>query len=254
MEVHHHSHTSRKKWTHYFWEFLMLFFAVFCGFMAEYQLEHKIEKEREQEYIKSLVADLKNDQAIIDRHLSSQKSGIEMMDTMITILNDPELIRSGGDQLYYIARVGPRTTTFASNNKTFEQLKNAGGFRLIRNNEAASRIMSYYNILPFLHQLEGLYNSEFADYKKLVAKIFEPTVFRRQEEEAGGVNRSTDNPQVRNTSPELLKDLGIYSVYLNGTRRGILPVLDSLKITGSELILYLEKEYELKKKDFRYVD
>ena len=34
MEVHHHSHPStssghRKKWTHYFWEFLMLFLAVF---------------------------------------------------------------------------------------------------------------------------------------------------------------------------------------------------------------------------------
>ena len=34
MEVHHHAHTSRKKWTHYFWEFLMLFLAVFCGFLA----------------------------------------------------------------------------------------------------------------------------------------------------------------------------------------------------------------------------
>jgi len=44
MEVHHHGHTERKKWTHYFWEFLMLFLAVFCGFLAEYQLEHKIEK------------------------------------------------------------------------------------------------------------------------------------------------------------------------------------------------------------------
>jgi hypothetical protein len=35
MEVHHHAHTARKKWTHYFWEFLMLFVAVFCGFLAE---------------------------------------------------------------------------------------------------------------------------------------------------------------------------------------------------------------------------
>ena len=25
MEVHAHSHTERKKWTHYLWEFLMLF-------------------------------------------------------------------------------------------------------------------------------------------------------------------------------------------------------------------------------------
>ena len=48
MEVHHHAHTARKKWTHYFWEFLMLFLAVFCGFMAEYQLEHTIEHQREK--------------------------------------------------------------------------------------------------------------------------------------------------------------------------------------------------------------
>ena len=53
MEVHHHSHTARKKWTHYLWEFLMLFLAVFCGFLAEYQLEHKIEKDREKQYIKT---------------------------------------------------------------------------------------------------------------------------------------------------------------------------------------------------------
>jgi len=42
MEVHQHAHTPRKKWTHYFWEFLMLFLAVFCGFLAEYKLEHTI--------------------------------------------------------------------------------------------------------------------------------------------------------------------------------------------------------------------
>ena len=28
MEVHAHTHTERKQWTHYLWEFLMLFLAV----------------------------------------------------------------------------------------------------------------------------------------------------------------------------------------------------------------------------------
>ena len=37
MEVHHHAHTPRKKWTHYFWEFFMLFLAVNCGFFVENQ-------------------------------------------------------------------------------------------------------------------------------------------------------------------------------------------------------------------------
>ena len=61
MEVHAHTHTSRKKWTHYLWEFLMLFLAVFGGFLAEYQLEHKIKKDREKQFINSLVADLQDD-------------------------------------------------------------------------------------------------------------------------------------------------------------------------------------------------
>ena len=61
MEVHAHTHTARKKWTHYFWEFLMLFLAVFCGFLAEYQLEHKIERDRAKELAKSFYEELKND-------------------------------------------------------------------------------------------------------------------------------------------------------------------------------------------------
>ena len=59
MEVHHHAHSSRKKWTNYLWEFVMLFLAVFCGFLAEYQLEHKIEKERAEKYLQSMLLDVR---------------------------------------------------------------------------------------------------------------------------------------------------------------------------------------------------
>jgi len=65
MEVHAHTHTPRKKWTHYFWEFIMLFLAVFCGFLAEYQLEHKIEKDRAKELATSFYNELKRDSATI---------------------------------------------------------------------------------------------------------------------------------------------------------------------------------------------
>ena len=61
MEVHHHSHTARKKWTHYFWEFLMLFLAVFCGFLAENKREHIVENHRAKDYAHSLYFDLKDD-------------------------------------------------------------------------------------------------------------------------------------------------------------------------------------------------
>jgi hypothetical protein len=247
MEVHHHSHSSRKKWTHYFWEFLMLFLAVFCGFLAEYQLEHKIEKEREQEYIRSLVEDLKSDTNLIRQHIIAQQFTIKLMDSLIFFLNNPELIKSNGGSVYYIARVAPRSVTFASNNKTFEQLKHAGGFRLIRNSEASNRIMAYYNTIPFLHQLEDIFNGEFTEYKRAAARLFDPSVFRKMENGAdGSIKRTDENPQLVNTSPVLLKELGIFSVYLNGTRRGMLQLLPELQTKSSELINYLKKEYHLK--------
>ncbi|MBM3415948.1 MAG: hypothetical protein FJY20_05780 [Bacteroidetes bacterium] len=63
MEVHAHTHTPQKRWTHYFWEFLMLFVAVTLGFFVENKREHYIENKREKIYIKQLVQDLKTDTA-----------------------------------------------------------------------------------------------------------------------------------------------------------------------------------------------
>ncbi len=62
MEVHHHGHVhEKKKWLEYLFQFFMLFLAVFCGFLAENQREHYIEKKREKVYIKNLYEDLKSD-------------------------------------------------------------------------------------------------------------------------------------------------------------------------------------------------
>jgi len=69
MEVHAHSHSQGKKWTHYFWEFFMMFLAVFCGFLAENQREHIVEGSRAKEYAALLLEDLKNDSSISMRWL-----------------------------------------------------------------------------------------------------------------------------------------------------------------------------------------
>ena len=39
--------------------------AVFCGFLAEYQLEHLIEHQREKRYMKTMVEDLKKDAPLV---------------------------------------------------------------------------------------------------------------------------------------------------------------------------------------------
>src|SRR4026208_35045 len=181
MEVHAHTHTERKKWTHYFWEFLMLFLAVFCGFLAEYQLEHKIEKDREVQYIRSLYEDLKENDKQFSQEIISQQNRIDMMDSMIKMLNHPAQIRGNEGVLYYFARLSPRWRTLTVNNRTFEQLKNSGNFRLIRTIETSNRIMAYYESIQLIRQIEELYFGEFDHYKSIASRIFDPAIFTAME-------------------------------------------------------------------------
>src|SRR3982751_5614401 len=67
MEVHKHPHhiTHKKNWAEYLLEFFMLFLAVFLGFLVENFREHRVEKERGEEYVRSFREDLCKDTAAI---------------------------------------------------------------------------------------------------------------------------------------------------------------------------------------------
>ena len=53
----------------------MLFLTVFCGFLAEYQLEHNIERDKVREFSNSFYYELSNDS--ITAELKVQKSIIQ---------------------------------------------------------------------------------------------------------------------------------------------------------------------------------
>jgi hypothetical protein len=245
MEVHAHTHTPRKKWTHFLWEFLMLFLAVFCGFLAEYKLEHTIEHQRERQYLKSLIADLKSDQQTISLHILHVQTGLSRMDSVITILNSPLTITGNTGNLYYLARIAPRLNPLSTNNRTFEQLKNSGSFRLIRDLGTSNKIMTYYEKFPLIRLLESINETEFTEYKKIAAKIFNPAVFIEMEGPNDEIKRSTENPPLRTTDNEILQEFSVFAVYMHGTKKGVLRADNELKIAGAELIEYLQKEYHL---------
>ena len=145
----------------------MLFLAVFCGFLAEYQLEHTIEHQREQQYIKSLIADLKADQETLSQHILHVQTGLSRMDSVITILNTSSLILSNTGNLYFLARIAPRLNPLSNSTRTFDQLKNSGNFRLIRDISTSNKIMAYYEKFPLIRLLESVNETEFNEYKKI---------------------------------------------------------------------------------------
>ena len=134
-------HSHRKKWTHYFWEFLMLFLAVFCGFLAEYQLEHVIEHQREEKYVHSLIQDLKTDTAHLETFINLRKEKRIMMDSLVLLLSTDKH-KQFGNETYFFARHVFLGHPFVSTDGTMQQLKNAGNLRLIKNENIINNILA----------------------------------------------------------------------------------------------------------------
>ncbi len=145
MEVHAHSHTARKKWTHYFWEFLMLFLAVFCGFLAEYQLEHKIERERAKKYMHDMVENLKYDTIRYNRNLQSNVLRGEQMDTFRAEISEAIKGDIHGNRLYDLWLKCQDFSQVVFNRSAISQLTNSGSLRLIKNDSLVTVIIDYYD-------------------------------------------------------------------------------------------------------------
>jgi len=245
MEVHHHPKVEKKNFKEYLLEFIMIFLAVTLGFFAENIREHLSDNAKEKEYIKSLVQDLEVDQQVLAQNISAIQSGISMMDSMITILDNPSMIVNNTGTLYYLARLAPRLQPLPINDKTFQQLKNSGNFRLIKSIIASNKIMDYYNQVPLVRLLESINETEFTQYKIVAAKIFNPEIFVGTEGNGNQIVRVSGNPPLRTTDNELLQELAVFAVYMHGTKKGILDTDEKMKRTGSELIDFLLKEYHL---------
>jgi hypothetical protein len=149
MEVHSHTPTARKKWSHYFWEFLMLFLAVFCGFLAENQREHYIENQRAKKFAGSLIEDLQADTSEIHLNKKTIEGLFKSTDMVLSELkklrsfqNDTVLQTKGVYGLFEFNFFDPQMGNY-------EQIKNSGALRYFKQDliNMLTRYESYANRL-----------------------------------------------------------------------------------------------------------
>ena len=175
MEVHHHTHAAhgKKNWKSYFWEFLMLFLAVFCGFLAEYQLEHKIERDREKVYMQNMLEDLKADTTIYADYLARNAVVRDLLDTITVLIKRPDR-KKYISKLAYSARIlTAKWKQIAMVKRTYEDMKSSGHLRLIRNKEVSGKVSSYYNSLSELDTYNNVGMIWANNYAQAMAKLFD---------------------------------------------------------------------------------
>ena len=173
----------------------MLFLAVFCGFLAEYQLEHKIEKDREKQYIYSLIQDLKLDTARLHVIINLRNSRDDKYDSLTYRLNKPDAAEYGSD-IYYLTRYLTRALNvrFYSNDGTMQQLKNSGGLRLIRNQNITDSIIGYDVAIRSLLAQTQVENQILDELRTEVAKIFDGRVFDLMMDDESNLHPPPGNP------------------------------------------------------------
>src|SRR5688572_10374826 len=197
MEVHHHSHTpnsdshrGHRKWTHYIWEFLMLFLAVFCGFFAEYQLEHKIERDRAKELAVSFYNELKADSAAIQEVMNRRARKDKALSYMRNYFRDSSITNCSKTFAlnFSYGYIMHSPTIFEPRDAILEQLKSSGSLRYFKNKDLQTLTgnlsvtianlrkrndyeWTFYheNLYPFLNQHNDM---EFHDRLSMDSKKF----------------------------------------------------------------------------------
>ena len=258
MEVHHHAHlasgethTARKKWTHYFWEFFMLFLAVTLGFFVENQREHYIEGQREKKYMRNLLHDLARDTTNYNLSIGLRLQRERQARQLITMMYSPERDQHLAE-LYYFARQMPRmNTVFYSSDATMNQLKNSGALRLIKRPEVADSIVAYNATMDAYAENRQTEIETRVAYRNAVGNVFDASVLLTMIDSAvDDIDKTvmlpptvkpliTENQQTINHLCTLVHFLYSQSII---TRKS----LGKHKEQAARLIALLRKEYHLK--------
>jgi hypothetical protein len=246
MEVHAHTHSPRKKWTHYFWEFLMLFLAVFCGFLAENQREHMVENQREKKFIRSLISDLSSDTSRLGVIVKLRNERAVMFDSFMVLLNKPGA-EAYSRTIYYYNSYATRGMAFRFTpaDGTMQQLKNGGNLRLIQKTAVSDSIIAY-DVVNRAYVWGNLDEEEMMDsYRNIAEAVFDGRVLDAMRDEENNVSMPDYDPPFRKTEDAVFR-LNYRIHMLIAFNKTLRRQAKELREKASSLISQLKEEYQLK--------
>lgn len=223
MEVHQHTHTPRKKWTHYFWEFLMLFLAVFAGFLAENRREHMVEKKRARQFLESMLLDVQTNTRNLDSLIDQDKQHLANHSSLVLwLLADSVSI----DRAAFARELGAVwIRNFLVRKETYEQMKSSGALRYVGNIAFLTNMMNYERTTNFAQ----FRNQDFE--KKYYTELFIPALYKSYDLTCQ-INLDTSN----RSNPAMMEKLAHHHDVLTGNEAAIFR-----HDMGAALMLRLER-------------
>jgi hypothetical protein len=250
MEVHHHPEVEKKGFKEYLLEGLMIFIAVMMGFFAESLREHRTEKSKEGEYIRSMISDLKKDTANLRHTLNQNNYCTRGLDSLILLLNSSKRSQYGSE-LYYLARVSAfRISLLEPTDRVYNEMKSSGNLRLISEKEISDGITTYYYDVEDWKSQNEIIRQLTLNYLNSVSKVFDGAVFQKMINDPGfkfpQLPKPIGNPPLASTGKADITELTGAAHFLYA--RVSSKTKGSTKLFLSEatgLLKLLEKQYDI---------
>ena len=245
MEVHHHPQVEKKNFKEYLLEGLMIFLAVTMGFFAENIRENVSNHEKELNYMKGFVQDLKEDTTEMSRIFFKQYFLLKQMDSALNIPVEKLNNINTQDSFYrHYVYFYSLQSQFIPHDNTLAQLKNGGGFSVIREKDILDSIgeLNLY-FLNYLKLDNDYYNTYYLRVTDAGAKVIKCPPF---------IVAMNDNVKI----PDGLEVFITYNIpllqemysYINMEKGQLMQCIDRQTIYLDKtvrLIDYINKKYDL---------
>ena len=241
MDVHHHHKGPGEKARHfkeYFFEFLMMFLAVTMGFIAENVREHLSDSSKEREYIVSMIKNLAVDTSNLKITIQANRKQIIGIDTLRSISRNKLSEIKVQDSLFeYTTKYLFSISEFKNDDITLSQLRNGGGYRLIRNEGVLDSIEVYETNIQDLSLQSGYFLTGIGKTLDLSGKIFDLNAGRRFQ------SAPSSTPILITSDPQKIYEFYNNCFMISVSLKGYNQMLKTQLKYSIVLIAYLKKEY-----------
>jgi hypothetical protein len=179
MEVHHHPdlHHEKKKFREYFLECIMIFIAVTLGFFAETIRDGISEKHREKDYIVGLISNLRDDTSNLKGLIARNDLESRGIDSLMKVSKEHFTSLPVQDSIFYYAlQYAFGLHIFQFRDLTLVQLRNAGGYSLIKTSNVADSIALYESKNNDIKIEEIYYSDSYQQTLASFKQIFDLTL------------------------------------------------------------------------------
>jgi hypothetical protein len=132
-----------KKLRKYLAEFVLLFLAVFLGFIAENFRENLSDRNKERELISGMIRNLKTDTANLSIRIASNLRKDKAWDSLLHLATSELSAPSNTNQFYRNFIAGAFIPAFTPSDATIIQLKEGGSLSLINKQMVVDSILDY---------------------------------------------------------------------------------------------------------------